>query len=227
MNPMDFGDKEYNYGEGYPTPFLLPDETVCRRFEIPASDDNGEWLAIFMGLMMWLTEPKHWQQFEGSLSQDDAAAAWQAMIDTAYAEAEDGCPEGCDIETPFWDDASDVEDSDPADTQPWYGTVSDPDAPPDELDFVENAAVWGFTGLVALATPELGFAPAILFNTVARKFLIAQKAGDVGEIIRIVIDGKDAASIDTTGHSGEVMTVPIVGDSSLDTHTLYLIGKPA
>jgi len=217
---MDFGDKEYNYGGGYPTPFLLPDETACRRFEIPASDDNGEWLAIFMGLMMTLADPNNWQQFEGALSQDEAAAAWQAMIDTAYEEAEAGCGEACDVETPYWDDESDVDDNATAEDQLWYGEVTDPTAPADELDFVENILVWTFAGLLAIAGAP---AAAIAFTTIAPKFLIAQKAGDVGEVIRIVLDGHDVTTIDTTGHAGEIITTPVVGDPSLSTHQLYLV----
>lgn len=134
----------------------------------------------------------------------------------------------CDeIDTPYWDDATDVEDEASIDDQIWYGTVTDPEAPPDELDFVENALVWIFTGLIALATPELGFAPAIAFNTIAPKFLIAQKAGDVGEIIRIVVDGQEAARVDTTGRSGEIISTPVYGDPSLDMHQIYVIGELA
>lgn len=120
--PMDFGDKEHDYGVGYPTPFSIPDETACRTFKIPASDDNGEWLALVMGLMMTLADPNAWVQFENAIEREDAATRWQQMIDDAYDDAELACP-ATTIEAPYWDTAADVDDDAELDDQPWYGTL--------------------------------------------------------------------------------------------------------
>lgn len=127
----------------------------------------------------------------------------------------------CDVQTPFWDDYEDVDDTAPADTQVWYGEMSDPNAPADELDFVENVLVWGVSGLIAYATGSVGV--ALAFRTFVSKFILIQRAGDVGETIRFVIDNQDAITIDTTGHAGELIEVPIIGDESLEEHQLYII----
>lgn len=174
-----------------------------------------------MGALMPLREEWAWYQW-GSMTEAEAAAAWNDIIVATYESA---ASSACipDLQTPYWDEASDVDVSEPADTQTWYGTVPDPEAAPDSLDFVENALVWAFTGLIAAATWEVGAAPAILFHTIAPKFLIATKAGDVGEIFRILVDGQEQARIDTTGHAGEIVQTPCYGDPSLSDHELYVI----
>lgn len=124
------------------------------------------------------------------------------------------------VQTPFWDDASDVGDDAPDDAQIWYGQVADVAAPPAELTWFENTAIWVFTGLLAFSgTP----AAAIAFRTIAPKFVIAQKAGDVGEVIRIVVDAQDVGRVDTTGRAGQIIETPIVADPDLSTHQIYLI----
>lgn len=219
-----FGTKQFDQ-TGYPTPTDIPDETTCLTINIPASD---EWWALITGLLYSLIFDYNWQQYEGGLSRDEAAAQWQLMIEAALDEAaiSNSCPSNV-VDTPYWDEASDVEDEATIEAQAWYGEVTNPTAPPAELDFVENALVWAFTGLIALATPELGFAPAIAFHTIAPKFLLAQKAGDIGEIIHIVLDGAEVAQVDTSGHSGEIMSVPIIGDPALDGHDILMWGELA
>lgn len=130
-----------------------------------------------------------------------------------------------DVPAPYWDDSDDVDDSLPADAQPWYGTVSDPEAPPAELDFVENAAIWALTGFLAVATWEVGFAPAILFHTIAPKFVLATKRGDLGEIIRILVDGEEAARVDTSSAApGDIIRTPIVADPAITSgHDIAII----
>lgn len=128
------------------------------------------------------------------------------------------------VPAPYYDDDEDVDDQLPEDEQPWYGYVTDPEAPPGELDFVENALIWGFTGFIALATWEVGFAPAVLFNTLAKKMVLANKRGDVGEVLRIFIDGEEAARIDTTDYApGEIIETPIIGDPELETHEIMIV----
>jgi len=204
---------------GFPTPNAAPDETACRVFSIPADE---EWLALVMGACEALTHEWAWYQ-NGTLTPAEAAAAMTDIISDAYAQAETGVCE-TEVETPFWDDASDVGDNEPTDTQEWYGQVANPTAPADELDFVENIVVWTFTGLLALATPELGFAPAILFHTIAPKFIVAQKRGDIATVIRIVLDGEDMATVDTSSYSaGDIIEIPVLGEESEDGHDLLVL----
>lgn len=178
---------------------------------------NPDWTRVLLGAVDQL------RQYAALVGDHDTKIVTVERVNTLMALLQTDTTEA---ETPYWDDASDVEDSEPVDMQPWYGEVTNPTAPPDELDFVENLLVWTFTGLLALATPEFGFAPAILFHTIAPKFLIAQKAGDVGEIVNIVIDGKSYGSVDTTGRAGEIIETPVIADPSLDTHEILIYGMP-
>jgi len=142
-----------------------------------------------------------------------------AVIEQAYDEAEFGCMPN--FPTPFWDDAGDLEDEMTADDQIWYGEVTDPDAPADELTFVENAAIWGITGFIAYAGQIGG---AVFFNTIAPRFVLAWKAGDIGEVIRVVIDAADYGTVDTsTVSAGEVISIDVLPDPELSSHDILLV----
>jgi hypothetical protein len=127
--------------------------------------------------------------------------------------------------TPFWDDESDLEDEEPADMQPWYGQVTNPNAPAGELDFVESVALWIITGIVAIATFEVGgVAPALAFHTTVEKFIILQKRGDAAATIRFVVDGEDAKFVNTAPYSpGDIIETPIVTPQTGGDHTLLII----
>lgn len=199
---------------GYLTPDSIPDERLCRSFSIP---NDTAWLGVFMGAIAPLLSEEAWRKF-GDLTPEECAAQWQEI----FFSFQGAC--AVELEAPYWDSAASVDDSLPADEQTWYGTVPDPEAPADELTFVENAFVWGFTGFLAYATWEVGFAPAILFHTVAPKFILAWKRGDVGEVIRIVIDGNEAARVDTTPYAeGEIVEVPIATEASELGHDLLIV----
>lgn len=202
---------------GFPTPDSLPEETVCRTLTIP---NETVFLACFMGALRVLAEAENWQQ-TGSITPEEAAAAAFEIIDQAYNS--NICPADT-IDTPFWDDNTDVDDEMSLDDQTWYGTVSDPEAPPDELDFVENAAIWALTGFLAIATIELAAAPAILFHTIAPKFVLATRRGDLGEIIRILVDGEEAARVDTSAAApGDIINTTILADPDLESHDIMLV----
>jgi hypothetical protein len=89
---------------------------------------------------------------------------------------------------------------------------------------VENALIWAFTGFLAVATLEVGAAPAILFRTIAPSFVLAVKRGDIGEVIRILVDGQEAARVDTSSASpGDVINIPVIADPTFDTHDIALV----
>lgn len=223
MPSVDFGEKNLPFRAGYPTPADLPDTTACRVFRIPADEDNASWLATFMGALLPLSDPEAWVQQTDGLTEDECAARWREMLDTAYDEAEDGCPTRS-VPTPYWDEDTDVDDEESDETQGWYGYVEDPDAPPDELTFVERAAIWAFTGFLAVATAEIGFAPAILFYTIAPKMTLAVRRGDFASVIRILVDGEEAARVDTADASpGDLIRIPVVANPENSTHALMLV----
>lgn len=213
-----FGDKQsYNDQGGYPTPESIPETVGTRAFCIP---DSTAWYAVVMGCLMQLAEESSWQQFDGGIGPEEAAAAAQDIIDSGY---EGTCSTGSSmIPTPFWDDVTETDDQDPVETQPWYGSVLDPDLPADELTFVENAGIWAFTGFLALSgTP----AAAILFHTIAPDFVLAMRGDDFAEVIRIIIDAQDYAEIQTTGDPDELVELQVAAGESETGHDILLVLK--
>jgi hypothetical protein len=211
-----FGDKLYN-NVGFPTPDTIPIEVATRAFCIPGS---AAWLALVMGCLMLLADEENWQVFDGGISAEDAAEAAQAIIDSGY----DGtcAVETGDVPTPFWDEITDTDDEATPEAQTWYGYVDDPDLPADELTFIEDVAIWAFTGFLALSgTP----AAAILFHTVAEDFVLAMRGDDPVEIIRIVIDAVDYVQIDTTGLEGELIEQVVFPEASETGHDVLIILK--
>ncbi len=176
-----------------------------------------------MGALYELTQEENWE-LRGDLTPEETAAAYMELIAAALPGTLDECPIAPSAPTPYWDEDSDVDDDLPADAQPWYGYVTDPEASYEELDFVEQFAIWTITGFLAVATWEIGAAPAILFNTVAPKFALAVKRGDLGEIIRIFVDGQEAARVDTTSYTeGDLVRIVLVGDPEEEEHEIIII----
>lgn len=169
-----------------------------------------------MGALLPLIDPDSWLKY-GSLTPEECAQFALDMIWQAYE------PESqvCTMPTPFWDDAPDLDDQLPDDIQPWYGEVVDYTAPPYELDFVENAGIWIITGFVAYAG---GLGAAVAFQTIAPRFVLAWKANDIGEIIRVVIDAADYATVDTgTVAPGDIIQLSVLPDPDLETHDILLV----
>jgi hypothetical protein len=84
----DFGDKEFDYGVGYPTPFSIPDDTSCWTIPVP---NDGAWQAILLGLLQTLVDEGAWQQYEGAISQEEAAARWSDMFEEFLFNSLVGC----------------------------------------------------------------------------------------------------------------------------------------
>jgi hypothetical protein len=132
-----------------------------------------------------------------------------------------------EVPAPYWDDDADVDDEEPVETQEWYGEVTNPTAPADELTFVENAVIWIFTGFIALVlSPALpaGVAAGLAFRTLATRFTLAFRRGDIREQIRIVIDAKDYGEVDTADVDvGEIIEVKVNGLEDADFHDILLV----
>lgn len=213
-----------NQGQNvYPAPDNYPDSSFPQTVPAPDvdPDDAGtlitvqyswKWREVLMAAVDQLRNPATWQgDHDEIILAVDRATNLKDLLQTDVGA----------VETPYWDDASDVDDNAASDMQPWYGYVDDPTLPAGELNFFESALVWTFTGLLAVSgTP----AAAILFHTIAPKFIIAQKAGDVGEVIRIIVNAEDVARVDTSGRAGEIIETPIIPTES-DTGYDVLIVK--
>lgn len=87
------------------------------------------------------------------------------------------------------------------------------------LDFVEQAAIWTFAGLLAVSGTPLA---AIAFLTVAPKFVIAMRTGNLGAIVHIYVDGIEAAVVDTHADTAGVIETILFGDPANETHQIYV-----
>jgi hypothetical protein len=74
-----FGEKRFS-GVGFPTPLSIPDETTCLLIQVPA---DPAWWALMVGVLYTLTLEWNWLQYEGGITRDEAAAAWQTILDNA------------------------------------------------------------------------------------------------------------------------------------------------
>jgi len=174
---------------------------------------NPAWQKVLLGACMQLLNPATWQ---GTNEEKALAITRAETLRLMLTESLDSVP------TPFWDEAQDLDDEEPAATQTWYGEVTDPDAPADELDFIENAAIWVITGFIAYAGQIGG---AVFFNTIAPRFVLAWKRGDIGEVIRVVIDAADYGTVDTgTVAVGEIIELEVLPtDQEAESHDIMLI----
>lgn len=198
------------------TPPDLPVGVTVRKLEIPASK---EWLGIFNSALLTLVHSWVYEQvYDTDLTPEVVADKCREIFDKYLISTD--TPET--MPTPFWDDTVDVDDEEPTDTQVWYGEVSSFLAPIDDLDFAQNAAIWGITGFVAYAA---GIAPAIAFRTVARNFVLAVQREDVGEAIRVVVNGVQETRVDTTPYAvGEIIEVPIAVETEAAFYDITIIG---
>jgi hypothetical protein len=210
---MIYGDKQsWNNTPGYPTPEDVPLTTTCRSFIVPGST---AWEALLMGVMMTLLDESAWQQFDGGITPEEAAEAWAEIFYSGY---DNTCGVQGNIPTPYWDEVTETDDEATPELQTWYGEVTNPTDPPDELDFVENAAIWAFTGILAVGA---GAGAAMLFHTVAPRFVIAMRGESFVEVLRVILDGEEQARVTTTGDPDELIELPIVGDDS--EHDLLIV----
>jgi hypothetical protein len=199
---------------GWLTPNEIPEATVCRSLFIP---DDPEIVAAVSGALLPLTKAYNWELF-GTVTPEQMATA---MMEMYFNWLSSECTEGDTIPTPFWDDATDLDDQETPALQQWYGEAVDPEAPADEITFIENAAIWIITGFIAYSG-QIG--AAIFFNTIAPRFTLAWKKGDVGEIIRVVIDSADYGYVDTNPlATDEIISLDILADDSLSSHDILLI----
>jgi hypothetical protein len=216
------GNNAYPNPENYPSPSFQtpatapdvdPDEGAVVVIGL-----NAEWIPVVEGALDQLLLPSTWT--------GDHDTVILALNRASNLKMLVGAADVGEVETPFWDDESDVDDDAPADDQPWYGEVTNPDAPAGELTFVENALLWAFTGLVAIATFEVaGVAPAIFFHTSVEKFIILQKRGDTAETIRFVVDGQDMKYVNTTPYApGDIISTEIITPQTGGAHDLLIIG---
>jgi len=204
-----FGDKEFGKHVGFPTPVDTPEDTTCLQLQIP---NNAAWWAAYVGLLLALTDEENWQQYEGGMSVEDAAAEAQTIFNAAESLwLTNSCLS--DVPAPYWDSAEDADDESPADVQAWYGEIV-------SGSFHENLENWAIAGFIAAAGQP---AAAVYFLTIAPRFRLAWKTGDVGGIVRIFIDAEDYGTVDTNADEPGIVTMDIIPTTEADTHEILLV----
>lgn len=202
------------------TPPTLPEDRYCRQILIP---NSPEWVGIVSGALLPLIYKNSWEQSEEGITPEEASVAAYAMLKEYW----DATCEPTELPTPFWDEDTSADDEMPAEDQEWYGYVENPEAPADELTFVENAVIWIFQGFIALVlAPALpvGVAAAITFRTLATRFTLAFNRGDIVEQFRVIIDAADYGEVDTsTVAAGEVIELTVDGLTEAEFHDIMIV----
>lgn len=218
-------------GNFYPNPDNYPEPSFPQALTAPAFDPDEpeeilvayspEWQQVLLAAVDQLCQYSSWAGTHADKIQAVNRAQllkWQLQNEIIIEE---------DVPAPYWDTDEDVDDEEPVETQDWYGVVTNPTAPADELTFVENAVVWIFTGFIALVlAPALpvGVAAGLTFRTLATRFTLAFRRGDIIEQIRIVIDAQDYGTVNTGDVAvGEVIELDINGLEDLAFHDILLV----
>lgn len=217
--PNGFNYPEPSFPQALPAPEVDPDDPDL---EMILVEYNPEWTEVLMAAVDQLLQYSSW---EGD--HDAKILAVNRANNLKWILQEPALVGERDYPAPYWDNDGDVDDEMPIETQEWYGMVTNPTAPADELTFVENAVIWIFTGFIALVlAPALpaGVAAGLTFRTLATRFTLAFRRGDIIEQIRIIIDAKDYGTVDTsTVAAGETIEIDVNGLDDAAFHDILLV----
>lgn len=222
--PGNFYPNPFNYAQAsFPQEVTPPDQDPDDPdLETMLVEYNPAWTAVLMAACDQLLQYSSWAgDHDAKIQAVNRASNLKWALQNPVYVGEREWP------APYWDDDTSVDDQEPIETQEWYGQVTNPEAPADELTFVQNAVIWLLSGfvLVAAAPTVIGAAPAaIFFRTTAVRFTLAFNRGDIGEIFRIVIDAIDYTTVETEGMAlGEVVEVNIDGLEDLPEHDILIV----
>jgi hypothetical protein len=221
--PGNFYPNGFNYPEvSFPQELTPPDvDPDDPDLEMILVEYNPAWTEVLMAAVDQLLQYSSWAgDHDAKILAVNRASNLKWLLQEPV-EIDEGVP------APYWDSDEDVDDEMPPEEQDWYGMVTNPEAPADELTFVENAVIWIFTGFIALVlAPALpaGVAAGLTFRTLATRFTLAFRRGDIIEQIRIVIDAKDYGNVNTGDVAvGEIIEVDVNGLEDLDFHDILLV----
>lgn len=223
---------DYYPGNFYPNVENYPAVSFPQEIPPPAFDPDEpdliyvayspEWTKVLMAAVDQLCQYSTWQgDHDAKILAVNRAVLlkWQLQFPVQIGDVE--------YPTPYWDNDTSVDDEQPAETQEWYGQVTNPTAPADELTFVENAVIWILSGFVALVlVPALpaGVAAALTFRTLATRFTLAFNRGDIREQFRVIIDAQDYGNVDTDGMTeGDIIELNVDGLEDLEFHDILIV----
>lgn len=184
---------------------LTGDDLICRPLFIP---DDLTLISSVGGALSELTKPYNWEQV-GTMTPETASEIMTEMLKAWHEEA---CGDD-EVPTPFWDDQTDLDDEMSPIEQIWYGNWI-------EGEFVENIGTFLIAGFIAYAATP---AAAVFFLTIAPKFRLAWKTGDVGGIIRVFIDGADYGTVDTYSPTAGIVTKDFITDPEIEEHEVVIV----
>lgn len=223
---MDFPGNSYPNIDNYPQvsfpQALTPPEVDPEESDVILVEYNPAWTPVLMAAVDQLLQYSSWDgNHDAKILAVNRANNLKWLLQFPVNVGEEDFP------TPYWDDETSVDDEAPAESQDWYGMVTNPSAPADELTFVENAVIWILSGFIALVlAPALpaGVAAALTFRTIANRFTLAFRRGDIIEQIRIVIDAADYGEVDTGSVAvGEIIEVDVNGLPDAAFHDILLV----
>jgi len=214
-SPTNFA--EVSFPEEVTPPSVDPDEGTTNLYAY-----NPEWSKVLAAACDQLLLPSSWK------GTDDEKKLAMARALSLKIQLQEPIEVGeREIPAPYWDSDADVDDEEPVEDQTWYGMVTNPAAAADELTFVENATIWIISAFIALVlSPALpaGVAAALTFRTLATRFTLSFRRGDIIEQIRVIIDAKDYGLVDTsTVAEGEIIDLNINGLDAADYHDIMLV----
>lgn len=161
---------------------------------------NYSWLPYVLGALQQLTLQSTWSGF---FDPPDALAMRRgASLVQQFALAYDdlACPVG-DVPAPYWEDGNEADDTMPAETQIWYGYVS-------EGNFIEDIGVFLVSNFLAAAISEKA---AILYATNERKIRLSFfNGGGVPGVIKVYANEILAQVVNLTGDTDEVIDVDVL-----------------
>lgn len=192
---------------GFPTPNTAADVDAYLLFLFP----DPLWAQYILGACRALVYEWNWYE-AGDLTTQEAADAFDLIVQEAPYNLINP-----DVPAPYWDDAEDSDDQAPPDTQAWYGDIV-------SGSFVENVENWAIAGFIAAAGQP---AAALYFLTIAPRFRLAWKTGDIGGIVHVFIDAEDYGTVDTSAGSPGIITMDIIPTAEADTHSVLLVKEGA
>jgi len=197
----------------YPNPDNYPVSSF--RSPVPPPDEDPDegtlllvaynplWQQVLLGALEQLLNPATWAGTdEEKILALNRAEGLRFMLQNDVGEAP----------APYWDNPEDVDDQEPAETQPWYGKM-------EGLDFVEELGIWLITGFIAYSG-QIG--AAIAFKTFAPRFALAWKRGGVVAAVRVFIDGVDNGELEIGSGDG-IVEKDYIGDPDLDEHDILMV----
>lgn len=169
--------------------------------------NDPSWAQWVLGALEPMVYEQNWY-CSGDLEPFEASEAFREIIQQAPYNLQSGG----EIPAPFWDEASDADAEAEPDEQTWYGTY--------DGTFHETLENWAIAGFIAASGQP---AAAVYFLTIAPRFRLAWRKGDVGGVIRVFINAADYGTVDTAGDPSEIVTMDIVGDPDADEQAVLLV----